>query len=62
MANSLSALREGLIQKTLAADKQKEMRHVGKAAAFCHGMQEKEKELQEFCQKITDLEDIDLKK
>ena len=56
--NSLSALQEGLIQETLVVDNQKDMTHVAKAAALCHGIQKKETQLEECCQKITDLEDI----
>ena len=57
-ANSLSALQEGLIQETRLVDNQKDMTYVAKAAALCHGIQKKENQLEECCQKITDLEDI----
>ena len=58
LANSLSALWEELIQKTQAADKQGDMTYVAKAAALCHGIKQKEKELENCCHKITDLEEI----
>ena len=45
LTNSLSAQWEGLIQEILAADKQKDMKHVSEATALCHGIQQKEKNL-----------------
>ena len=55
--NSSSALQEGLIQETLLVDNQKDMTYVAKAAVLCYAIQKKEKELEECCHKITDLED-----
>ena len=58
LANSLSALQKGLIQETLAVDKQKNMTLVAKAATLFHGIQQKEKELEQCFQEISDPENI----
>lgn len=38
LANSISALREGLIQKTLTVNKKKDKTPIGKATALWHGI------------------------
>ena len=48
LEKTISALREGIINETLAADKNHDLSSTAKAAAFCKTLREKEKTLSEI--------------
>ena len=55
IVDAIDALRKGLIFETWNVDQKQDMSCVAKAAAFCTGIEEKEKQLEEFSAKISQL-------
>ena len=57
LEKAISALREGIITETLAADKSQDLSNTAKAASFCRTLKEKEKTLSEIDTIRTKLEE-----
>ena len=57
LESTMAALREGVEEETLAADKNKDLKSTAKAAAMCRDLKRKKADYEICCSKITELQD-----